>query len=104
MKRILSISLLVLSAELLAQNEIPTGTILPVALNSSLNLQKSSRGSICFSKTAKRRGLQRMTEAALRRIREGTQGICTACRDDIQRRRLEALPWTRISSTLSGAS
>jgi DnaK suppressor protein len=35
-----------------------------------------------------------MIEAALRRIADGTYGICVACADDIPRKRLEALPWT----------
>jgi DnaK suppressor protein len=35
-----------------------------------------------------------MIEAALRRIADGTFGVCVACGDDIPRKRLEALPWT----------
>jgi len=34
-----------------------------------------------------------MIEAALRRIADGTYGICVACGGDIPRKRLEALPW-----------
>jgi DnaK suppressor protein len=47
-----------------------------------------------FQQTSQRRRLVRMIEAALRRIAEGTYGICVTCPDDIPRKRLEALPWT----------
>ena len=38
--------------------------------------------------------LLRAVEAALSRIRQGTFGICEACRNPISRARLEAVPWT----------
>jgi DnaK suppressor protein len=47
-----------------------------------------------IQQTSQRRHLVRMIEAALRRIADGTYGICVACADDIPRKRLEALPWT----------
>jgi DnaK suppressor protein len=47
-----------------------------------------------FQQTSQRRRLVRMIEAALRRIADGTYGICVACAGDIPRKRLEALPWT----------
>jgi DnaK suppressor protein len=47
-----------------------------------------------FRQTSQRGTLVRMIEAALRRIGEGTFGICVACGDAIPRKRLEALPWT----------
>jgi len=47
-----------------------------------------------FRQTSQRRHLVRMIEAALRRIGEGTYGMCVACARDIPRKRLEALPWT----------
>ena len=47
-----------------------------------------------FQQTSQRRRLVRMIEAALRRIPDGTYGICVACACDIPRKRLEALPWT----------
>src|SRR5271169_1374688 len=46
MKHILSISLIMFAAELFAQNTIPAGTILPVALNSSLNSRKVKSGQV----------------------------------------------------------
>jgi DnaK suppressor protein len=44
-----------------------------------------------FQQTSQRRRLVQMIEAALRRIADGTYGICVG---DIPRKRLEALPWT----------
>ena len=46
MKHILSISLIMFAAELFAQSAIPPGTILPVALNSSLNSRKAKSGQV----------------------------------------------------------
>src|SRR5580692_10904804 len=46
MKRIFCLSLIMLSMDLFAQNTIPAGTILPVALNSSLNSQKVKSGQV----------------------------------------------------------
>jgi DnaK suppressor protein len=46
-----------------------------------------------FQQTSQPRRLVRMIEAALRRIAEGTYGICVACGADIPRKRLEALPF-----------
>jgi hypothetical protein len=46
MKHILWLSLIVLSVDLFAQNTIPAGTILPVALNSSLNSRKVKPGQV----------------------------------------------------------
>jgi hypothetical protein len=46
MKRIFCLSLIMLSMDLFAQNTIPVGTILPVALNSSLNSRKVKPGQV----------------------------------------------------------
>jgi DnaK suppressor protein len=48
-----------------------------------------------FEHSSQRRRLLRLIEAALRRIFDGSFGICAACGDDIPLRRLEALPWTQ---------
>ncbi len=57
-----------------------------------------STGSIAkeslFQQTSQRRRLIRMIEEALRRMDDGTYGICVACADNIPGKRLEALPWT----------
>lgn len=41
--------------------------------------------------------LLREIEAALRKFDEGTYGICEGTEEQIERRRLEARPWTRYS-------
>ena len=46
MKRIFWLSLIMLSMDLFAQNTIPAGTILPVALNCSLNSRKVKPGQV----------------------------------------------------------
>jgi DnaK suppressor protein len=48
-----------------------------------------------FQETDERRQTVRMIDAALARIRQGTFGVCVACGDDINPRRLDALPWTQ---------
>ncbi len=44
--------------------------------------------------TQERRLLQMVTEA-LERIKEGTYGRCVACEEEINGKRLEAVPWAR---------
>jgi RNA polymerase-binding transcription factor len=39
--------------------------------------------------------LLRAIEGALDRIKQGTFGVCEACKNPISRARLEAVPWTR---------
>jgi hypothetical protein len=46
MKRVLLIGFALLAANLFAQSAIPAGTVLPVALNSSLNSQKLKAGEV----------------------------------------------------------
>lgn len=61
-------------------------------------------GDICITNLSKEALFQqrddrqlrvRMTEAALARIQQGTFGVCVSCGDEINPRRLEALPWTQ---------
>jgi DnaK suppressor protein len=40
--------------------------------------------------------IERGIATALRRIQQGTFGTCINCREDISRRRLEAVPWTLL--------
>ncbi len=47
-----------------------------------------------FQQGGGRRFMVRMIEAALARIQQSNFGACTACGDDIDPRRLDALPWT----------
>jgi len=46
-----------------------------------------------FQQRSQFQGRLRLIERALRRIDEGTFGECATCGDDINARRLEAVPW-----------
>ncbi len=49
-----------------------------------------------FHQSNNDRQLLQMVENALSRIREGTFGECISCGKDINAKRLEAVPWTRL--------
>jgi len=49
-----------------------------------------------FERSSQRRTVLRLIEAALRRIAEGSFGVCVTCGEEIKERRLEALPWTQF--------
>ena len=48
-----------------------------------------------FHQSNNERQLLQMVDAALERIREGTFGECISCGEEINAKRLEAVPWTR---------
>jgi DnaK suppressor protein len=48
-----------------------------------------------FSQSNNDRQLLQMVETALQRIRAGTFGECVSCGNEINPKRLEAVPWTR---------
>jgi len=48
-----------------------------------------------FSQSNNDRQLLQMVETALQRIREGAFGECSSCGNEINPKRLEAVPWTR---------
>jgi DnaK suppressor protein len=48
-----------------------------------------------FSQSNNDRQLLQMVETALLRIREGVFGECVSCGNEINAKRLEAVPWTR---------
>ena len=48
-----------------------------------------------FHQSSNDRQLLQMMEGALSRIREGTFGECISCGNEINIKRLEAVPWTR---------
>jgi len=48
-----------------------------------------------FSQSSNERQLLHMVETALQRIREGQFGECVNCGEEINAKRLEAVPWTR---------
>jgi DnaK suppressor protein len=52
-----------------------------------------------FSQSSNERQLLHMVETALQRIREGQFGECVNCGEEINAKRLEAVPWTRYCIT-----
>jgi RNA polymerase-binding transcription factor len=48
-----------------------------------------------FSQSSSKRQILQMVDGALNRIREGSFGECIACGEEINPKRLEAVPWTR---------
>ena len=48
-----------------------------------------------FHQSSSERQTLQMVENALSRIREGTFGECISCGNEINAKRLEAVPWTR---------
>ncbi|HLH06872.1 MAG TPA: TraR/DksA family transcriptional regulator [Terriglobales bacterium] len=48
-----------------------------------------------FTQSTNERQLLGMVDSALARMREGTYGECISCGNEINSKRLEAVPWTR---------
>lgn len=48
-----------------------------------------------FSQSSSERQILQMVDGALVRIREGSFGECVSCGEEINAKRLEAVPWTR---------
>ena len=48
-----------------------------------------------FSQSSSERQILQMVEGALVRIRDGSFGECISCGEEINPKRLEAVPWTR---------
>jgi RNA polymerase-binding transcription factor len=48
-----------------------------------------------FGQTHNDRALLQLVDDALERIRESTFGECISCQQELQQKRLEAVPWTR---------
>ena len=48
-----------------------------------------------FGETHNYRSLLQLVDEALDRIKEGTYGECISCHEELQQKRLEAVPWTR---------
>jgi DnaK suppressor protein len=48
-----------------------------------------------FGQTHTDRSLLQLVDSALARIRENTFGECMQCHEELQQKRLEAVPWTR---------
>ncbi len=50
---------------------------------------------LLFSQSTSDKYVLKLIDEALERIEEGTYGICVACGQEIQPKRLEAVPWAR---------
>jgi DnaK suppressor protein len=48
-----------------------------------------------FGQTHNDRSLLQLVDDALERIREGGYGECVQCHEELQQKRLEAVPWTQ---------
>ena len=48
-----------------------------------------------FGQTNSDRSLLQLIDEALQRIRTGTYGTCIECEEELQQKRLEAVPWAR---------
>jgi DnaK suppressor protein len=48
-----------------------------------------------FHQSDEHRRLLQLVSQALERVRDGTYGQCVACEEDVQQKRLEAVPWAR---------
>lgn len=79
---------------------VDTGYPQDVADLCATSLSKES----LFQRSSQRRSLLRLIEAALARIKQGQYGICACCGDEINSRRLEALPWTQYCLRCQQAS
>jgi len=55
-----------------------------------------------FERRSQRRTVLRLIETALKRIADGSFGICVGCGDQIQDQRLQALPWTQFCLRCQG--
>ncbi len=49
-----------------------------------------------FECSSQRRTVLRLIDAALGRVADGTFGVCITCGEDIQKQRLQAVPWTQF--------
>lgn len=50
---------------------------------------------LLFSQSTNERNILKLVEDALHRIEAGGYGYCAACEEEIQERRLDAVPWAR---------
>ena len=48
-----------------------------------------------FGQTNTDRGILQLVDEALLRIRANSYGICVQCEDELQQKRLDAVPWAR---------
>ncbi len=71
-----------------AADEDPTVDLADKAANSYTK-------EFLFGQTNHERALLHMVEEALGRMKSSTFGLCVNCQDEVQLKRLEAVPWAR---------
>lgn len=59
-------------------------------------IQRASERALAISNVDRDTKQLRSARAALRRIREGTFGMCEECEEEIQPKRLLAIPWASL--------
>ena len=69
-------------------DEDPTQDIADKAANSYTK-------EFLFHQSDEHRRLLQLVNEALERMKEGTYGQCVACQEEVQQKRLEAVPWAR---------
>lgn len=78
------------------------------SLNAEAAQDSADRCVISLSKesllerSSQRQTVLHLIEAALKRIADGSFGICMGCGDEIQDQRLQALPWTQFCLRCQG--
>jgi DnaK suppressor protein len=55
-----------------------------------------------FERSCQRRTVLSLIDAALKRIADGSFGICVGCGEEVQDQRLQALPWTQFCLRCQG--
>ncbi len=53
----------------------------------------SSQKELLFAQSRAERQMLNQVESALSRVREGSFGVCITCENDINPKRMEAVPW-----------
>ena len=48
-----------------------------------------------FNRSNKERFILELVDEALARIKDGSYGICAHCREEMQQKRIDAVPWAR---------
>jgi len=71
-----------------AADEDPTVDLADKAANSYTK-------EFLFGQTNNNRSVLQLIDEALARIKENSFGLCTNCHEEVQQKRLEAVPWAR---------
>ena len=69
-------------------DDVPTVDLADKAANSYTK-------EFLFGQTNHERSMLQLVDEALARLKDSTYGLCVNCQDEVQQKRLEAVPWTR---------